>query len=192
MAVRRGHGRGSRARRSGSPAPSSVCCASWRRPRDGCSPARCSSSRCWGYDYVGDTKLVDVHMYRLRIEDRGGSGQTHASCSPCAASATRSSPRSSTSLDRHPTASPRFPGATTLSGLPGTPNGATSRRRLPHDPTTPDATSPLQRGDVRAPGVIRPAIGASTGLHGGDPETAPSHGGFRARSPLSPGMSTWP
>ena len=28
--------------------------------------------RVWGADYVGDTKTLDVHVKRLRVEDRGG------------------------------------------------------------------------------------------------------------------------
>ena len=35
--------------------------------------------RVWGADYVGDTKTLDVHVKRLRSQDRGGSGQPGAS-----------------------------------------------------------------------------------------------------------------
>ena len=34
--------------------------------------------RVWGADYVGDTKTLDVHVKRLRSQDRGGPGQSGA------------------------------------------------------------------------------------------------------------------
>ena len=45
----------------------------------------------WGYEYVGDTKLVDVHVYRLRSKIEADP-PNRSTCSPCAGSATRSSP----------------------------------------------------------------------------------------------------
>ena len=54
-----------------SPAPSSGCCASWRQRRAGCFSREPLLERVWGYDYFGDSRLVDVHVRRLRtkVED---------------------------------------------------------------------------------------------------------------------------
>ena len=34
--------------------------------------------RVWGADYVGDTKTLDVHVKRLRSQDRAGPGRAAA------------------------------------------------------------------------------------------------------------------
>ena len=60
----RPEGRSSRWR---SPRPSSCCCAS-----SPSTPAWCSRDqlleRVWGYDYLGDSRLVDAHIRRLRVK----------------------------------------------------------------------------------------------------------------------------
>ena len=57
--------------RSRSSTCSSCCCAT----PAGCSPAGQLIDRVWGADYVGDTKTLDVHVKRLRSQDRARPGQ---------------------------------------------------------------------------------------------------------------------
>ena len=73
----------------------------------------------WGYDYVGDTKLVDVHIYRLRTKiEADPSEPTHLLT--VRGLATRSSPSALTSPDRHRTAPWRTLATVTMDELPGT------------------------------------------------------------------------
>ena len=36
--------------------------------------------RVWGTDYFGDTKTLDVHIKRIRSQDRGRPGRARACC----------------------------------------------------------------------------------------------------------------
>ena len=45
-------------------------------------------TQVWGYGYFGDSRIVDVHIRRLRTEDRARPGQPEATSSPPAAWAT--------------------------------------------------------------------------------------------------------
>ena len=56
------------ARRCRSPRPSSSCCASSPTTPAWCSRRDQLLERVWGYDYLGDSRLVDAHIRRLRVK----------------------------------------------------------------------------------------------------------------------------
>ena len=56
--------------------------------------------RVWGSDYVGDTKTLDVHVKRLRVEDRARPRRTRPASSRSAASATSTSAADGIAPDR--------------------------------------------------------------------------------------------
>ena len=62
--------------------------------------------RVWGSDYVGDTKTLDVHIKRLRAQDRARPGQRRRGSSRSAASATSTSGLALTSDPRRPASRP--------------------------------------------------------------------------------------
>ena len=54
--------------RSRSRRPSSGCCASWQVMRARSLSREQLLDRVWGYDYLGDGRLVDAHIRRLRTK----------------------------------------------------------------------------------------------------------------------------
>ena len=65
------------ASRCRSPAPSSGCCASWPSTPAGCCRRQQLLQRVWEYD-IGDERLVDVHVGRLRQKIEHGPGNAAA------------------------------------------------------------------------------------------------------------------
>ncbi len=60
--------------RSISPTWSTSCSSSSRPTRARCSPGSSCSRECWGYEYYGGARTVDVHVRRLRAK----LGEEHA------------------------------------------------------------------------------------------------------------------